>query len=125
MPGLVHVVSHFPTASPLYSAGVAFFSLLATTPGREGTIRLEVLMGNFWCLSCHLGDTWTLVLSSWDESCTGCTRPGSPQPRQGADCESEGSGYKASGVPSPSGYTASGVPSPFLGKPPHPGPGIC
>lgn len=45
------------------SAGVAFFSLLATTGGREGTIGLEVLMGNFWCLSCHLGDTWTLVLS--------------------------------------------------------------
>lgn len=60
---LVHVASHFPTASPRFSAGVAFFSLLATTGGREGTIGLEVLMGNFWCLSCHLGDTWTLVLS--------------------------------------------------------------
>lgn len=41
------MASHFPTASPRSSAGVAFFSLLATARGREGTIRLEVLMGNF------------------------------------------------------------------------------
>lgn len=70
-PRHTHVASHFPTASP-HSAGVASFSLLATKWGREGTIRLE----NFWCLSCHLGDTWTPVLSPWDESCTHCARPG-------------------------------------------------
>lgn len=61
-PRHIHVASHFPTARPL-SEGVASFSLLATKWGREGTIRLEVLMGNFWCLSCHLGDTWTPVFS--------------------------------------------------------------
>lgn len=84
LPRHVHVASYFPTASPRSSAGVASFSLLATNRGREGTIRLEVLMGNFWCLSCHLGDTWTPVLSPQDESCTHCARSGRPQPGQEA-----------------------------------------
>lgn len=74
-PRHIHVASHSPTASP-HSAGVASFFLLATKWGREGTIRLEVLMEKFWCLSCHLGDTWTPVLSPWDESCTHCARLG-------------------------------------------------
>lgn len=74
-PRHIHVASHSPTASP-HSAGVASFFLLATKWGREGTIRLEVLMEKFWCLSCHLGDTWTPVLSPWDESCTHCARSG-------------------------------------------------